>query len=112
MKNATDTTALIHLQTAATTVRCGSPFSEDTASSDLAVVTCHICRPSLAVDALWGITRSDPCEHRAALCPQSLTTHPSVTSPIVAEMIERVARCGSPWAHDAAVWGIEPFSTR
>lgn len=45
-------TAIRHLQVSSMAVRCGASFDLGTATADLQRVTCPICRPSLALDAL------------------------------------------------------------
>lgn len=45
-------TAMIHLQVNSMQVRCSAVFDRGTASADMDRVTCPICRPSLALNAL------------------------------------------------------------
>ena len=50
------TTTIRHLQTTAFTSRCGAILTADNATGRMDRVTCPICRPSLALDALYRIS--------------------------------------------------------
>lgn len=52
------TTTTTHLQTTAFGSRCGAILTADNATGRMDRVTCHICRPSLALDALHANLRA------------------------------------------------------